>query len=1241
MSKEDYHTFIPGPNQSCLICEMAEHAVCHRRTRASAHRDSLLSGANSPFHSKSRLSNIATKTDQPEAAGDISSKNTRGGEGKSGDGGRGGEGEGEEGEDHLGEDPNGDENGSIDQIEDIYTWGELTRLGPCKNQHYRDNKEHKDASVRKLPGTHLHPINRASHPLAYTVPLELGQVPKSKTIVQMVGSEKHTLLVTDCGQIHAFKECTGKYAVKENILSRVQLRTQVLMVSAGMSHFVAIASIPKDNLLVWGMNHYGQLGMPIKGKQGKKSKKNMLKSPTALEFEGDNRSKNISESKTKTKTKKKKNRSIVTEEKDDIMKEVPPFVSVTCGPMTTFAIGSDGRLWSWGYDGHHGVLGRGKMQQHKRRVKFRYDHDAEMLDNDDGDNNNSEESEENEEKRGKRTDRIDRRASFLRNRSHLDSFSSAFVDDRDAETKEVGNSSNSRNQTKHIKEKNKKMKKKKKKDSSGISVAPPPVCYPPAPNEALMTYLNMSMLRKTQKQQDSESSEVNAQEEDSDDEEGREGAARDAMFKRAYDGWSDNYCRRMVETTRFHPMEWATAHKPALGGLSMAASGVSYSSSNLQVATFRLEKVMENEERAAWQAQDEQRTTVSLTFKGCLHLELEDRAVAKRNKRSARGLTFSQTSERAGRMGSKLVASVVDIGVENLSQNVDPTTVVTLMKKKEIRNPDRQVQIVRMEEVQTVIDRLSTNRAKKMLTKWSSIMMKVYYIQDEHGTKVSNKDPTAHECQTILSKRSLIEGGLLTTIVFREIDHFDMTFRLTSLQPRVSFGAMPISPNDADPYAIVPDVPVGPNIPGVAVQHGWILYVLDAFWFVHNAGGILPPLFVDSNKSKDETGVSKSSDNVTQNKTLKRVKQEGQPITKLGKSSFDQVGSIDDDDDVIPITELHSDIFGSGRGLLPSTQLHVKRLKVGDILQIGQTNDMNHSICVRFSTSMPPSPDWSEYDQLVQQYQSGRAQKPMSPPRKPYRNAAHNMRFIRQSIVAASVTIERKKCKQKRKQQLLQVGRKAQTHLQQDALHSQLFSVPQNTDEENDQKFTNTTTTAAAAAAVASTTADANPLLELTIQQRKEIAKLAYKADLYKQELIEAEELILDIRQRPSTVSAERRARVIRQGKNIRNGNLSAVVAAVNQEDQEGKKEGENHVGGRNQSNKQKQMRHAKQSSVKTIPPKDQYEKDITKAGALQLVKDKELAATQHSIAIRHLKQEITNYENLVKEKDTTLQQNM
>ena len=70
-------------------------------------------------------------------------------------------------------------------------------------------------------------------------------------------------------------------------------------------------------------------------------------------------------------------------------------------------------------------------------------------------------------------------------------------------------------------------------------------------------------------------------------------------------------------------------------------------------------------------------------------------------------------------------------------------------------------------------------------------------------------------------------------------------------------------------------------------------------------------------------------------------------------------------------------------------------------------------------------------------------------------------------------------------------------------------------------------------------------------------------------------------------------------------------------------------------------MRHAKQSSVKTIPPKDQYEKDITKAGALQLVKDKELAATQHSIAIRHLKQEITNYENLVKEKDTTLQQNM
>ena len=41
--------------------------------------------------------------------------------------------------------------------------------------------------------------------------------------------------------------------------------------------------------------------------------------------------------------------------------DIPPFVSVSCGPFSTFAIGSDGKLWSWGYDGFSGCLGRGTI----------------------------------------------------------------------------------------------------------------------------------------------------------------------------------------------------------------------------------------------------------------------------------------------------------------------------------------------------------------------------------------------------------------------------------------------------------------------------------------------------------------------------------------------------------------------------------------------------------------------------------------------------------------------------------------------------------------------------------------------------------------------------------------------------------------------------------------------------------------------------------------------------------------
>ena len=65
------------------------------------------------------------------------------------------------------------------------------------------------------------------------------------------------------------------------------------------------------------------------------------------------------------------------------------------------------------------------------------------------------------------------------------------------------------------------------------------------------------------------------------------------------------------------------------------------------------------------------------------------------------------------------------------------------------------------------------------------------------------------------------------------------------------------------------------------------------------------------------------------------------------------------------------------------------------------------------------------------------------------------------------------------------------------------------------------------------------------------------------------------------------------------------------------------------------------ESKIKTISQKDRYEKDTTKNGAIQLVHNKEVQMTQHSIAIRQLHSEIMHYKTKIKEEEITLQQNM
>tara|TARA_B100000795_G_scaffold160312_1_gene120533 strand:+ start:114 stop:530 length:417 start_codon:yes stop_codon:yes gene_type:complete len=124
---------------------------------------------------------------------------------------------------------------------------------------------------------------------------------------------------------------------------------------------------------------------------------------------------------------------------------------------------------------------------------------------------------------------------------------------------------------------------------------------------------------------------------------GREGYAKTAMFKRAYDGWNETYCRKMVETARLHPTEWSMFQKKRKK--KMKTKNNTNESNNkkekkeeeedeeeedveLLSASFRLEKVLDESEKIAWKEQDDQRTIVEISFKGDLKLKLENRAIA-------------------------------------------------------------------------------------------------------------------------------------------------------------------------------------------------------------------------------------------------------------------------------------------------------------------------------------------------------------------------------------------------------------------------------------------------------------------------------------------------------------------------------------------------------------------------------------------------------------------------------------
>ena len=204
----DYHSFKPLPHGLCMVCGGAE---------------------NEPQH---RPKPIETKSDQPEGkdreqTSDLNSSIAS----------------------NNGDKPTATQ---LDKISSVYSWGEPSRLGACKNKYYRNNNEHSVAAIRKKPGTHLWVIHRATHPTSHQVPLEVDQLPKKQEIVLMACSEKHTVLLTESGQVHAFKQqkpsTSNRKREEVEPNTRIPLRTQVIGLSCGTAHFVAITAQAKKNL---------------------------------------------------------------------------------------------------------------------------------------------------------------------------------------------------------------------------------------------------------------------------------------------------------------------------------------------------------------------------------------------------------------------------------------------------------------------------------------------------------------------------------------------------------------------------------------------------------------------------------------------------------------------------------------------------------------------------------------------------------------------------------------------------------------------------------------------------------------------------------------------------------------------------------------------------------------------------------------------------------------------------------
>ena len=117
---------------------------------------------------------------------------------------------------------------------------------------------------------------------------------------------------------------------------------------------------------------------------------------------------------------------------------------------------------------------------------------------------------------------------------------------------------------------------------------------------------------------------------------------------------------------------------------------------------------------------------------------------------------------------------MLEIGTDNLSQKIDPTTIIQMIstttkknskhsntkkntKKKEIKNPDKKVKIFSIVDKHHNKDsRVTLKRAKKILKQWNSLNMKIVVIQNEQGINLSKMDPTKEEVHKLLQENKLV-----------------------------------------------------------------------------------------------------------------------------------------------------------------------------------------------------------------------------------------------------------------------------------------------------------------------------------------------------------------------------------------------------------------------------------------------------------------------------------------------------